>query len=154
MRQTERLMQSGIWRYAVWWSYRRFWLQVYPEDGGNGFLQHGGDLLRNYTASLAGRSSYSNSLSLEREICFNQTSGWIVACGHKGVSKWEGLRPYLGVATPGAVPTLIPNFPCRSTDWLQLWYVGVPRRTGVAMDVGLGAGGGRRRRGIMVLALN
>jgi hypothetical protein len=64
-------------------------------------------------------------------------SGWIAACGHKGVSKWEGLRPYMGVATPGTVPTLIPNFSCRSTDWLLLSYVGVPRRAGVESDVGL-----------------
>jgi len=43
----------------------------------------------------------------------------------------------MGVGTPGAVPTLIPNFPYRSTDWLLLWFVGVPRRTGVESDAGL-----------------
>lgn len=76
-------------------------------------------------------------MSQERGISFNQKSGWIVVCGHKGVSEWEGLRPYMGVATPGALPTLISNFPCRSTDWLLLWNVGVPPRTGVQSDVGL-----------------
>jgi hypothetical protein len=55
----------------------------------------------------------------------------------QSVSEWVGLRPYMGVATPGAVPTLIPNFPCRSTDWLLRWFVGVPRRIGVESGVGL-----------------
>ena len=49
----------------------------------------------------------------------------------------EELRPYMGVAAPGAVPTLLPSFPCRSTDWLLLWVVGVPWRAGVEWDAGL-----------------